>query len=351
MSLLEKAKMLRENQEDPRQRVMIYGDSGTGKSTLAAQLAAEYKLHWFDLDSGSEVLFTAIPEEHWGNVILYENIEDLPENPRAAKLVDKAIRPQKKTPFCKAHGALAELDALGKIKISTCTVCGKDITKYHILDTTNLTTKDIVVVDGGVALSRSASNYAMGSERMSQDMAAHKVEWDEHLKQGTILDNFLARMKTLPCHFILITHPVTVENPNKTKEVVPAFGTRNFNKQARAAFGHIVYIYMKNGKHCFTSSETHQVGVIAKSRWNVDVKQKEDIFKLFQLGILQAAPTAVSFVEDTTGGPDELQLPPQELAVNSATERAVESTTEEQAPAAPMSALAALQAKLKATKQ
>jgi hypothetical protein len=347
MSLLEKARLLRENQEDPRQRVLIYGDSGTGKSTLAAQLASEYKLHWFDLDSGSEVLFTAVEEKYWGNINLYDNIADLPENPRGSKLMDRAIRPENKTTFCKAHGAIALTDALGKITTPTCTRCGKDVTKYHTFDTTNLTTKDIVVVDGGVALSRSASNYAIGSERMKQDMAAHKVEWDEHGKQGMILDNFLARMKTLPCHFILITHPVSVDNPNGTKEVVPAFGTKNFNKPARAAFGHIVYLYMKNGKHCFTSSESHQIGVVAKSRWNVDVKKKEDVFKLFQLGILQAAPTAVSFEQDTTGGPDETQRPPASDIVELEATSAVEVT--EQAP--PLTGLAALQAKLHASKQ
>src|SRR6188508_2608425 len=139
MSLLEKAKLLRENAEDPRQRVIIYGDSGVGKSTLAAQLASQYKLHWFDLDSGSEVLFTAVPEQYWGNIMLYDNIADLPENPRGAKLIDRAIRPAQKTCFCKAHGAIAKLSAVGKIEVSTCIPCGKELDRYWIFDTTNLT--------------------------------------------------------------------------------------------------------------------------------------------------------------------------------------------------------------------
>lgn len=309
MNLEEHAAALAAEDKDPRQRVLIYGDSGSGKSTLAAQLASQYKLHWFDLDHGSEVLFTAVPREYWKNIALYNNIADLPENPRGAKLIDRIIRTGRTTHFCKAHGAIAEKDKLGNITVSTCAVCGKDKTKYHSFSVDGLTTDDILVIDGGVTFANSAANYAIGTERLSQDMAAVKSEWDEHGKQGQLLNNFLSRMKAVPCHVILITHPVSVDNPNGTKEVVPSFGTRNFSKPARAAFGHVVYLYMKNGKHSFTSSETHAPGVFAKSRWNVDVKQKEDIFKLFQLGILQAAPTNVNFEKDDSGGPDETQRP------------------------------------------
>lgn len=335
MNLLQKAQMLRANEEDPRQRVLIYGDSGTGKSTLAAQLASQYKLHWFDFDSGSEVLFTAIPQQYWHNIDVY-TVADLPENPRAAKLADRVVRPDTATTFCSAHGAIAQRNNLGQIAATTCTLCGKDASKYVTFDTSKLTTNDIIVLDGGVAISNSASNYSVGSEIMSKDMAAIKLEHDHHGKQGKILENIITRMKSLPCHVIMITHPVAVENKNKTIDIVPAFGTRNFAKPTRAAFGHIVYLYMKNGKHCFTSSETHQIGVCAKSRWNVDVQKKEDIFKLFQLGILQAAPTEVKFETDPEG-PDETQ---RESGEGSVVEAEVQVQLEVKAPVSPAAALA-----------
>jgi SpoVK/Ycf46/Vps4 family AAA+-type ATPase len=37
-------------------RVLIYGESMTGKTTLAGTLAAKYKMIWFDLEKGYESL-------------------------------------------------------------------------------------------------------------------------------------------------------------------------------------------------------------------------------------------------------------------------------------------------------
>lgn len=291
MNLLEKAKRLAAQQHDSPQRVLIHGDSGTGKTTLVAQLAKKYNLHLFDLDAGHNVIYTAVPQQYWGNVNVYE-VEDLPDNSRAAKLIDKAIRPETITTFCTQHGEVG------------CSKCkGKETTTFN---TAKLTPNDIVVIDAMTTLSKSASNFSVGSAIMGGDMAYFKLEFTHHDKQGMILSNFLQRMKQLPCHVVVITHSFVLDNMNGTKQIAPIGGTKNFAKTCVRDFDHVVYCYLKNNKHCFTSSTTHAPGIVAKSRTNVDIQTTDDIFKLFATDIIHAAATPVQFEKDSTGGPDEV---------------------------------------------
>ena len=334
MNLLEKAKQLEARKEDNPQRVLIYGDSGTGKTTLAALLAQKYKLHFFDLDAGHQALFTAVSPEHWENVFLYE-VEDTPENPRATRLIDKVIRPDVAVKVCYAHGT-----------VMPCSICGKaNPDAYYEFSTKGLGPQDVIVVDTLTTLSKSASNYSVGTEIMSQDMACVKLEFDHHGKQGMILSNFLQRMKRMPCHVVVITHAEILDNINGTKQIAPIGGTRNFSKTARRDFDHIVYCYLKNNKHCFTSSTTHAAGVVAKSRTNIDVKKAEDIFDLFATNIIHAAATNVSFSKDDTGGPDEVA---GSTEVHQQEPQAVQKTAQPAAPSAKgTTSLAALQALVK----
>lgn len=355
MNLLERAKQLQSRNEDNPQRVLIYGDSGTGKTTLAALLAEKYKVHFFDIDAGHQALFTALKPEFWQNVELYE-VQDVPENPRASKLLDKVMRPDSSVTVCHDHGA-----------VMPCTVCGKsDMSKYYVFSTKDLGPNDVIVVDTMTSHSKSAANFAVGSEIMGGDMAYFKMEFTHHDKQGMILSNFLQRMKRMPCHVVIITHAEILENLNGTKQIAPIGGTRNFAKTARRDFDHIVYCYLKNNKHCFTSSTTHAAGVVAKSRTNVDIKEAADIFKLFATNVIHAAATQVSFTKDDTGGPDEAARPsasvevvePVEQSVTEVGKGAVTSTDEvtdtvavPKAPApSAASGLAALQARLKQAK-
>lgn len=305
-TLLQRAQVLAQKKEDQPQRVCIYGDSGTGKTTLALQLASlGYNIHLFDIDVSVQTAFTSVPQQFWGNVNVYD-VVDTPDNARAAKLIDKAIRPYNSVTFCNEHGEV------------NCVKCkGKEFT---IFDTNKLTAKDVVVIDGMTGLSKSASNFAVGSGIMGGDMAYFKLEFEHHDKQGMILSNFLQRMKQLPCHVIVITHAAEIKNPNGTKNIQPIGGTRNFAQTVGRDFDHIVYCFLKDNKHRFTSSTTHNSQIIAKSRSNIDVKTAEDFVKLFNTNIIHAAATQVEFSKDDTGGPDTVASPSTSVAVQSTEE-------------------------------
>lgn len=291
MNLMEKAQLLAAKKFDNPQRVLIYGDSGAGKTTLALQLAKKYKVHLFDLDAGHQVAFTSLDPQYWSNIELYE-VEDTPDNARAAKLMDKAIRPATITKFCVEHGEVGCPKCKGKPE--------------HVFNTNMLTPNDVIIIDTFTTHSKSASNFSVGSAIMGGDMSYFKLEFTHHDKQGMILSNFLQRMKTLPCHVVVITHAAKLENLNGTTQISPIGGTKNFAATARRDFDHIVYCYIKNNKHAFTSSTTHNAGIVAKSRSNVDVKETDDIFKLFATDIIhEAAKTKVEFINEPEG-PDEL---------------------------------------------
>jgi hypothetical protein len=240
---------------------------------LAAQLARKFTLHWFDIESGSAYILGALPKEFWGNVNLY-NVADLPDNPRALKLMDKVLRPMLATQrvWIGPQGDAQE----------------KPVAGWEEFSTHKLTANDVIVVDSGTALSNSAMNRALGSV-MEAEMAFAKKEFDHYGKQGFYLSNILSRMKQLPCHVVFIMHETVLENLNGTKQIQPLFGTRAFAKTIIRDFNHILYLYRKNNKHCITSSTTHSAHIIARSSSHVNVTCAEDIFQLFGQQLLSHA--------------------------------------------------------------
>lgn len=304
------------------QRVLVYGDSGTGKTSLIAGLAAAgYRVHLFDLDIGSDVLFAALEPQHWENVVIYQ-VADLPENPRAAKLMDKVVRLQPSW-FCAEHG-----------QPGLCTECGdpkKNPDKYNVFDPRPLGLNDVLVCDTLTVLSRSAANFAAGREVMQGDLTYFKAEYEHHDKQGMLLSNFMQRSKQLPCHLLYITHVDKIENSSGKKDLAPIFGTRNFSRQLTKDFGHVVYTSVQNGKHKITS-KSGAMGLRTKSRGNVDVTSVAEFVNLFKVTAVEGVAFDAQF--------DATEPDPEDGDVVGTPPSTPSAKVEQEKPAAPVSASA-----------
>lgn len=269
-----------------------------------AQLASKYTLHYFDLDNGISRFFACVPQEYWGNVKVY-SIKSTPEEPNGLKTLDLALRLKAKTPICIAHG-----------RAGLCPTCGQEKpgapedAKYQVFDTSNLTCKDIVVVDTATTLCRDAYNVGNGVVNPSAVIDYEKKDLKSFDRSGFYLDNFLLRMKNLPCHKLLVCHAIHVENPNGVKEMVPMVGTRNFSLKALGDFGHKIYTFIKVGQWSVASHKKQAPGANVGSRFDIVFKENKDIFKFFEppgLEDMRKLGAAVSFKEGEV--PDNSVVP------------------------------------------
>lgn len=251
------------------QSALIYGGPKVGKTTLAAAFAAEYNLHWFDLEKGYQTLITCVPTAQMQNIDLFV-VQDTQANPRAIKTMTKIVRASGPVKVCQAHGEVA------------CVACG---TKKPVpapmtsFDPTKLTTKDILVVDSLTQLSDSAMAHALGA---MGDFDHKKVEFSHYDKQGLLLKNILTAMQRLPCHVIFISHEEELEQEDGSKKLAPVGGTRNFSRKVGRYFDHVIYLEIKNKKHSAISSTTANLKVQSGSRNRVEIEKGESILSLFR---------------------------------------------------------------------
>src|SRR6266702_5178377 len=91
-----------ETSVDEVDHVIIYGASGTGKTTLAGLLAEFFHILWFDGDKGMTALIHNLPVELVSRIHPIK-IPDTPLNPIMVSTMLRAIT-GRQTEICLAHG-------------------------------------------------------------------------------------------------------------------------------------------------------------------------------------------------------------------------------------------------------
>ena len=122
-------------------RVLIYGAPKSGKTQLAAALAASYKLIWFDLENGYATLLK-LPQTHQSNVELL-SIPDSKVFPIAIETMLKVITGNPVS-ICEQHG-----------KVS-CPLCRKDSAPTTDIELAKVGADTVVVIDSLTQLTNSA---------------------------------------------------------------------------------------------------------------------------------------------------------------------------------------------------
>jgi hypothetical protein len=245
------------------QRVLAFGDSKTGKTTLAAELAKIFKVHWFDLENGSKPLFK-LPKEQQDNIELYK-IPDTRSYPIA---IDTMLKVVTGVPLeiCHLHGKHA------------CDVCKKAALEKKIpepyfspFNLRSLGPKDVLVVDSTTQLGISAINHVTRNQNDE-----YKPEWDDWRKQGFMLDRFFSNLQQSWYNVVCIAHTTMAKMEDSTKtKLVPVAGTDNFSRNVAKYFDHVIYCELGTGRHVFGSSTTYRPQVLTGSRTDVAIEKME----------------------------------------------------------------------------
>lgn len=250
------------------QTVMVYGAPKTGKSALVGQLAKKYKLYWFDIDRGSQVLFTAVPREFWKNIELIE-IKDSQDEPRGIRSLNKLFKSKAIVNFCAEHV---------EANCAVCTV--KKLPPAVSIDVSKLDTRSVIVVDSASRLSDSAMAHALGQQG---DMIFKKKEYSHYDNQGLLLKSIYTLAQYMPCHVVFISHEEELEHEDGTSKITPVSGTRNFSRKVAAYFDHVIYTQILNRKYCISSLGISNIKVQAGNRNNLDIKSADDFLNIFSV--------------------------------------------------------------------
>lgn len=235
-------------------RMLVYGPPKVGKSQLVSSLASKYKLLWFDLEAGSDVLYK-LPPEAQANINLII-IPDRKTDPVAIDTMTKVFR-RAVGDICWAHGKFR------------CPVCSKLPNYAEVSDHIDMaeqaaTNKYIVVMDSLTQIKLSASAYI--SRGKGDDF---KFEYSDWSKLNTLADNILSEIQAAPYDIVVISHEDMVDTVDGKEHIVPVSGTRNFSRSTAKYFSDVVYCEVKNGKHISASSTTYQNKIQTGSRSDI----------------------------------------------------------------------------------
>lgn len=254
-------------------RILIYGESLTGKTTLAGTLAEKYKILWFDLEKGYESLLK-LPNQFQDNIELIA-IPDTKIFPIAIETMLKVFT-GKEVNICAEHG---------KVACPACKKEGKEETRVCLNE---LDENYVVVVDSLTQLSASTLNFLMKDQ---DDLA--KPEWSVYRSQGALLEKILSCMQQSKYNIVCISHVVESQDESGKVKLFPVCGTSNFSRNCPRFFDDVVYVELKNKKHMATCSTTYANNITAGSRLGHSIGEDMNLLSLFSdLDLRQEVPLA-----------------------------------------------------------
>jgi hypothetical protein len=243
---------LTDREDSLRERVVAYGPPKSGKTELAARLAEEFNLHYFDLENGYKPM-RKLPQAWQDRINLY-SIPDSKVFPIAIETMLKIV-PGTSVTFCIKHGKVA------------CMLCRKDELPTESVELNALGENDIVVFDSGTQLALSCMNHI----RKDIDELS-PVTWDHFRSQGFLMDRFLSQCQVAKYNLLFLTHEVEAEMEDGKKRLVPVAGSANFSRNTAKYFDHVVYCQLLNKEHRFGSATTYATGVLTGSRSDIAIE-------------------------------------------------------------------------------
>lgn len=253
-------------------RILLFGPPKSGKTWLAGQLAKEFKLIWFDLESGVDTLLR-LPDQEKENVEVI-SLPDTRSYPIAIETMLKVIKGAA-LEICEEHGKVG------------CAVCKKAQASFIPLELNKLGLDTIVVVDSLTQLTNSALAFITKSQPDD-----YKLDYDDWGNLTKLMDIFLSHVQNAPFHIVCITHENEVEMVDGKEKIVPTAGTRNFSRNVAKYFDEVYYLQVKNGKHVVGSSTTYANNILTGSRGGHTLEKEGEpsLIPVFKGEVKLAAP-------------------------------------------------------------
>jgi hypothetical protein len=260
-------------------RVLVYGAPKSGKTQLASQLAARYKLLWFDLENGYQTLLK-LPKEQQQNIELI-SIPDSKTYPIAIETMLKVMTGNKVN-ICEEHGKV------------TCPLCTKDSKPVTTVCLNELGIDTVVVVDSLTQLSNSAIAFITKSQPDD-----YKMDYSDWGNLKAVVEKFLSQVQQAKYNIVCISHEEEVEMEDGRKKIVPVCGSSKSSRNTAKYFDHVIYCEVKNKKHGAASSTTFMNNIVTGSRTDVVMETAAipsllDIFKVANVSAATPGQTALS---------------------------------------------------------
>ena len=252
--------------------ILIYGDSGCGKTRLAATAAtipALNRIYYIDLENGSDtILNMGLPDEALGKIQLYK-ICDTRKDPHAMSTMLKIFSAREDISLCEEHGRI------------NCLECTRAKKPTQIFNLTKMTHNDLVIIDSGSQLADCGVNALLKGQ--PEDAILQIQEW------GTVNNWLKSILQTVQAgrytNVVVLTHVLYDEEYsgtgiNKTlirTKIYPLMGTKTFSTQVGKYFGTIVHLEVKNKKHVGGSSTVYALNTQTKSRLGIKVENANEI--------------------------------------------------------------------------
>lgn len=246
---------LYENRIAPK--VMIYGDGGTGKTTLAAALSKYFNIIVLDMDNSLET-YQKLPADQQERVT-YIGIRDDWEKPKGFLTVDKILMAKAKTPvkYCLEHGRIDCLECLRSGKKAETI----DLDKFSPSNT-------IIIIDSRTRYSD--SHFADATKNVDFETIGEKAAYDHwgSLRQRMLNFDSLVQYNKFP--ICVIAHTEFVESKEGNR-FYPSGGSRKTASGSAKFYNAVVYMKKVNGKIVATTSPTGDMQAIARSRADIEV--------------------------------------------------------------------------------
>ena len=244
-------------------RVLIFGAPKSGKTQLAATLAAKYKLVWFDLENGYGTLLK-LPHSHQENIELI-SIPDSKTFPIAIETMLKVVA-GKEVNICEEHG---------KVSCPICTKDGKAVSKVCLSE---LDSDTVVVIDSLSQLSNSA--IAFITKGQPDDYKMDFADWGN---LRALVEKFLSQIQQARYNVVCISHEEEVQMEDGRNKIVPVCGSSKSSRNTAKYFDHVLYCELKNKKHITASSTTYANNILTGSRTDVVMESLADpsLFAIF----------------------------------------------------------------------
>ena len=266
-------------------RLLIYGMSKSGKSTLAATLAKAYRMIWIDIENATETL-VKLPDEVKRNIDIVR-IPDRASSPVACKTVLNLLR-FKKADICLKHGLI------------NCAACRTNGIIQKV-DLTNLDPRrDIVVIDSITQLGLSMLAYTLKDKDF--DYKPERDDWGEIRRYS---EYAASELQSAPFNLIVTATPIEVTLEDKRTKLVPQFGSKDMSQNIMAKFSTIIFTEVVNKQHKAYSRSTASNTFVTGSRSGQAIENLAEpsllpIFKEYMEGKIEQTKTVNSTASRVT---------------------------------------------------